>query len=130
MEFLTTKNDTSLFAMGSHTKKRPHNIVLVLAIITVPYCLNFQLNTFHQGRTYDGHVLDMFEFGVGNFESISQFSGFKKAVGSKPVLVFLGDQWNIDTSFDRIRNFFIGELLDECLRLSNLNDLMCYPIAV
>ncbi len=29
MEFLTTKNDTSLFLLGSHTKKRPSNLVLV-----------------------------------------------------------------------------------------------------
>jgi hypothetical protein len=29
IEFLCGKNDTSLFALGNHTKKRPHNLVLV-----------------------------------------------------------------------------------------------------
>lgn len=29
IEFLTTKNDCALFALGSHTKKRPDNLVLV-----------------------------------------------------------------------------------------------------
>lgn len=87
IEFLTTKNDTSLFAMGSHTKKRPNNLVL--------------------GRTFDGHVLDMFEFGVENFESLSDIKGFKKGLGAKPCMVFLGDQWKADTTFERIRNFFV-----------------------
>lgn len=29
VEFLTQKNDASLFMIGSHTKKRPSNLVLV-----------------------------------------------------------------------------------------------------
>lgn len=29
MEFLSQKNDASLFMIGSHTKKRPSNLVLV-----------------------------------------------------------------------------------------------------
>jgi ribosome production factor 2 len=29
IEFLSSKNDCGLFVMGSHTKKRPHNLVIV-----------------------------------------------------------------------------------------------------
>ena len=47
IERTSIKYDASLFMVGSHQKKRPHNLVL--------------------GRIFDGHVLDMFEFGVENF---------------------------------------------------------------
>lgn len=44
LEFLARKADAPLFALGSHSKKRPHNLVL--------------------GRMFDFQVLDMLEFGV------------------------------------------------------------------
>ena len=44
LEFLARKADTSLFLLGSHSKKRPHNLVL--------------------GRMFDFRLLDMLEFGV------------------------------------------------------------------
>ena len=34
LEFLCTKNECSLFALGAHTKKRPNNLVLVSAPTT------------------------------------------------------------------------------------------------
>ena len=38
LEFLSQKNDCSMFAFGSHTKKRPHNLVLVsnLSCLSLP----------------------------------------------------------------------------------------------
>ncbi len=38
MEFLSTKNDCSLTLMGSHSKKRPDNLVLV--------CINMDVNIY------------------------------------------------------------------------------------
>ena len=111
LEFLTTKNDTSLFAMGSHTKKRPDNIVL--------------------GRTFDGHVLDMFEFGVSKFTALGDITGFKKSLGSKPVLVFLGDQWSSDSTYERLRNFFIdffrGDKVDK-INLKGIDHAMVFTV--
>ena len=35
----------------------------------------------------------MFEFGIENFQSINNFNGMKKTIGSKPMLLFLGIQY-------------------------------------
>ena len=50
IEKTSIKYDCSLFAIGSHQKKRPDNLVL--------------------GRVFDGHILDMFELGVENYKGI------------------------------------------------------------
>ena len=50
VESLCKKKEASLFMFGSHSKKRPNNIVL--------------------GRTYEHKVLDMVELGVINLESM------------------------------------------------------------
>lgn len=93
IEFLGQKNDCSLFAIGSHSKKRPHNLIL--------------------GRSFDGHVLDMYEFGVEEYIGIDEIQGRKKAMGSKPMMIFQGDQWESDSNFKKIQNllldFFRGD---------------------
>ena len=72
LEFLSTKNDCSLFALASTNKKRPNNLVL--------------------GRTFDHQILDMVEVGVLRFKSIHDYGGSvpKKRIGSKPMMLFLG----------------------------------------
>ena len=87
LEFLTKKADSSLFAFGSHTKKRPHNLIL--------------------GRCFDSQILDMYEFGVEDFQKIGSFSAETKAVGSKPIFVFLGEKWENDVIYSRLQNLLI-----------------------
>ncbi|CAE7566604.1 RPF2 [Symbiodinium sp. CCMP2456] len=54
LEQLCKKFDHSLFAFGSSSKKRPARLIL--------------------GRLFDGHLLDMQEFGVEDYKSMSHRS--------------------------------------------------------
>jgi hypothetical protein len=51
--------------------------------------------------------MDMFEFGVRSQQSMSSVLGDKKAVGSKPLLVFTGSQWDSDRLYGHIQNLLI-----------------------
>ena len=69
LENQAVKYDCSLFAVGSHQKKRPDNLVL--------------------GRTFDGHILDMFELGVQKFKSTDTFKAPEHIQADlKPILIF------------------------------------------
>ena len=92
LEYFGQTNDCSLIAFGSHNKKRPNNLVL--------------------GRLYDGHILDLFEFGVVNALSIREVTQGTvdhrtKGIGSKPMVVFTGDQWESDTTYQRIQSLLL-----------------------
>ncbi|XP_019152767.1 PREDICTED: ribosome production factor 2 homolog [Ipomoea nil] len=74
LEFFSQKSDCSIFVYGSHSKKRPNNLVI--------------------GRTYDYHIYDLVEVGVENFKSMEAFSYDKKLapkIGSKPFFAFIGE---------------------------------------
>lgn len=49
----------------------------------------------------------MYEFGITQFHSIEDFPGNKKAYGSKPLMVFLGDQWQQDNVYSKLQNLFL-----------------------
>jgi ribosome production factor 2 len=88
LEFLLTKNDSSLFALASHNKKRPNNLIL--------------------GRTFDHHMLDMMEFGISNYRGLADLAGApKKRLGSKPLMLFLGDTWHLDETLGKIQNHLV-----------------------
>lgn len=83
---LMKKKDASMFVFGSHNKKRPHNLVF--------------------GRTFDGQVLDMIEFGVTSFKKLCQFKPTKVPLGAKPCLIFNGDVFEKFENWGLIQNFF------------------------
>ncbi|KAL6046798.1 rRNA-binding ribosome biosynthesis protein rpf2 [Balamuthia mandrillaris] len=97
-EFFSQKNDCSLFAYGSHSKKRPHNLVL--------------------GRFFDHHILDMVELGVENFKSMKSFhqSKYEAAMGSKPCFIFRGSDFEFKEEYRTLSNllldFFRGTVYD------------------
>lgn len=75
LENLCRLNDTSLFALVNHTKKRPDNLIL--------------------GRMFAFNILDMFEFAVSAYMPIAGFSNSGNwAPGSAPLLVFNGADYN------------------------------------
>jgi ribosome production factor 2 len=104
IEFFSDKNDASLFVFGSHSKKRPSNLVV--------------------GRMFDFSVLDMFELGVELFKPLSYFQNSKCLAGSKPCIVFNGALFDTDEMYVRLKNvlldFFRGAVVEK-IRLSGLD---------
>jgi len=89
LEFLCQKNDASIFAFGTHSKKRPQNLVV--------------------GRMYDHHLLDMVELAIDSFHPIAEFAGINGgcAAESKPCLLFEGDEWEHSADLQAVRSIFI-----------------------
>jgi len=111
LEFLTTKNDCSLFALASHNKKRPNNLVM--------------------GRTFDQQVLDMVELGIRRFKSMADYGGTvaKKRIGSKPLLAFIGDTWQSSHEYKNLQNlltdFYRGQVVDKLIA-TGVDHMICF----
>ena len=90
IENQAVKYDSSLFVVGSHQKKRPDNLVL--------------------GRVFDGHVLDMFEFGIENYRGMRSFRAAEHISSDlKPILLFQGEQFEVSEKHKRIKSLLIGK---------------------
>jgi len=87
LEFFSQKNDTSLMLFGSHSKKRPHNLVF--------------------GIFYDAHILDMVEFGVENYKPLQDFKATKVTSGTKPCLLFSGEEFETNLEMKRVKSLMI-----------------------
>lgn len=107
LEFFSVKNDAALFLFGSHSKKRSHNLVL--------------------GRCFDGHILDMIELGIDKFLSLSQFKIQKCSVGTKPCLLFSGQEFENDVIYKRLKSilidFYRGPVIEK-VRLQGLEHVL------
>ncbi|ORZ40715.1 ribosome production factor 2 [Catenaria anguillulae PL171] len=112
LEFFAQKNDAAHMVVGTHNKKRPHDLTFV--------------------RMFDYQVLDMYEFGIENFVSLHDLDTPKCAIGMKPSILFQGD-WESTTELRNMSNlfldFFRGEEvskvnlagLEYCISLTHLN---------
>ncbi|KAK7076414.1 rRNA-binding ribosome biosynthesis protein rpf2 [Halocaridina rubra] len=87
VERLLQKHDSSLFAVATHSKKRPDNLIL--------------------GRMFDRHILDMVELGITNFKSLKDFKNAKVSSGTKPCMVFCGSDFEDVTEFQKLKNYLI-----------------------
>ncbi|XP_046977942.1 ribosome production factor 2 homolog [Vanessa cardui] len=109
IEKLCYKKDASLFGVSSHSKKRPHNIVL--------------------GRTFNYGILDMIELGAENFKAMSDFHNMKVLAGIKPCLLFNGPVWELNQDLKRLKSlftdFFYREKV-ESVRLQGLEHVLSF----
>jgi len=87
VERAAQKHDCSLFSFATHSKKRPHNLIL--------------------GRMFDHHLLDMFELGIEDFKGLADFQNAKISTGTKPCMVFCGTAFEDENEFIRLKNLFI-----------------------
>lgn len=109
LERLSKKYDSSLLFFGSHTKKRPNNVIL--------------------SRMYDHQVLDMVELGVKEYKGISDFDTEKITTGLKPCLVFSGPLFEQNSDFKRIQNIFVDLFQRETannVRLQGLEHVLMF----
>eukprot|EP00899_Mesostigma_viride_P006841 jgi/Mesvir1/16158/Mv08428-RA.1 len=102
LEFLAEKSDCGLFLYGSHSKKRPHNLIL--------------------GRMYDAHILDMVELELASFLPIQHFgaAGSHAQEGSKPCIVFQGEDFETKTEFRLLKSLLVDTLRGLVVKAVNL----------
>ena len=112
IEFITRKNDSSLFMFGSNSKKRPNNLIV--------------------GRTFNHQILDMIEFGINDFKSFDQFKNSKITLGIKPILIFSGQAFQEQDNYKRLKNLFIDLFSANTQTKLNLNNVehVIYLIAI
>ncbi|XP_069829735.1 ribosome production factor 2 homolog [Dendropsophus ebraccatus] len=107
VEFFSKKSDCSLFVFGSHNKKRPNNLIF--------------------GRMFDFHVLDMIELGLEKFVSLQDVKSAKCPEGTKPLLIFAGDAFEVNEDYRRLKNllidFFRGPVVS-AVRLAGLEHVL------
>jgi len=87
VENICRKHESPLFIIGSHSKKRPDNIVV--------------------GRMFNYSLLDVVELGIDSFESFRDFPGAKITLGTKPCLIFNGPQWDQSEEMKHLKSIFV-----------------------
>lgn len=107
LEFFSQKSDASLMVFGSHSKKRPHNLVF--------------------GSFFDHHILDMFELGIDKFLPLTSFKSEKVTAGIKPCILFSGEEFENKMEYKRLRtlmtDFWRGEKA-KSIRLQGLEHII------
>jgi len=86
IERFTRKSNAGLFLSGSHSKKRPVNLVF--------------------GRIFDGNMLDLAEFRVLAHKLAGEFES-SISLGTKPCIAINGSEFETNPVLSRIKNIFI-----------------------
>lgn len=87
LEWLSKKHDASLFAVTTHSKKRPDNVVL--------------------GRMFNNQLLDMVELGISDWQAPTQFVSGKVSLGTKPCILFHGAGFIQSPEYTRLKSLLL-----------------------
>lgn len=87
VEFFSEKNDAAFIVLGSHSKKRPHNLTIC--------------------RTFDYKVLDVLELGVENVKLLADFPKVKCNIGIRPLMCFCGPLFEEHESFRVFKSLLV-----------------------
>jgi len=93
LEFWSMKNDAAFVLVGSHSKKRPNNLVLA--------------------RMFDHQLLDMLEVGVEMAKPMSDYPTRKPTVGQKPLFHFSGDLFDSHPLYIQFKSMIVDLLHGE-----------------
>jgi ribosome production factor 2 len=104
LEYLCNKNNTAFFTFTNDTKKKPLDI------------------TF--GIIFNNQILDSFEFEVTNYIPIEYFSkDIQISSQMKPVIIFQGEIFETEYSYDRLKNFFVDYFKQIDIETTTISDL-------
>ena len=104
LESHAERNDCSLFAVGNHSKKRPHNLIM--------------------GRLYDFRLYDCVEFGVKTFASVRDFPAAMNAQqGNKPAFIFTGEGFESRDELKQVKSLFLDFFRGRQVESLNLKGL-------
>jgi ribosome production factor 2 len=87
LERFSAKFDASLFAFGTHQKKRPNTLIF--------------------GRMFDNHILDMFEMRITKYIPAKEFKQPAPTLGSKPCILLQGTLFESDDEIKRLGNLMV-----------------------
>ena len=110
LEFLCGKTHSGCFVVGSHSKKRPNNLIF--------------------GRVYDEKVYDLLEMGVENFRK-AVASEAKQVFSPKPCFAFAGEEFENDADFKQLKSVLLDSFRGRVVESINLKGvdrvIMCTP---
>merc|ERR1712086_1242609 len=73
---------------------------------------------------YDGHCLDILEFGVENYKGLADFKGDQPMAGGKPCFYICGDGWEATPQLEATKNFlvdFFRGTVADCVNITGLD---------
>jgi len=113
LEFFSSKSDASLFVLGTHSKKRPHNLTI--------------------GRLFNYHILDLLELGIYDYKPIEDFDNSSvPMIGSKPCFSVIGSEFHNDEKYSLAANliidFFRGPIVDH-INLKGLEHVISLSVS-